>query len=85
MSNPPRYQVKMKRETRGTRTMQYMWTAEVVADGQGSRVVGTGAQGKMRITPDMAQKFPAVFNLRLYGMNANGKIYLTDKILTLNH
>lgn len=83
LSNAPRYQVKLKRETRGTREMMYLWTGDVVADGQGFRVVGTGPQGKMRLTDDMVQKFPAVFNLRLYGMNANGKVYLTDKILTL--
>ena len=32
---------------------------------------------------DIAKQYPAVFNLHVWGMNANGKVYSQDKILTL--
>jgi hypothetical protein len=62
----------------------YLWTGDVVEDGQGFRVLGTGREGVFRLTPDLAAKYPANMNVRLVGMNANGKVYMTDKIYTLN-
>ena len=85
VSNPPKYEVKLKRETRGTRSMMYLWTGEVVADVQGFRVLGTGKQGVFQLPPNLTRKYPAVLNVRLVGMNANGKVYLLDKIYSLTH
>ncbi|MGA2600130.1 MAG: DUF5060 domain-containing protein, partial [Bryobacteraceae bacterium] len=53
-SLPTPYEVKLKRETRATRQMMYLWTGEAAADGQGFRVLGTGAKGSMSISPTMA-------------------------------
>ncbi|MBV9747011.1 MAG: DUF5060 domain-containing protein, partial [Acidobacteriia bacterium] len=39
------YSTKVKRETRATRSMMWLWTGEVAADGQGYRVLATGSQG----------------------------------------
>ena len=64
--------------------MMYLWTAEVTADHQGYRVMGTGAEGAMQPTSRLAVNFPAILLLRLYGMNANGKVYLLTKALQLN-
>jgi hypothetical protein len=77
------YSAKTQRDTRATRSMQWLWTAEVSTDGQGYRVLGTGAEGEMRIPAGIAKRYPAVMNLRLAGMNANGKVYFFDRVFKL--
>jgi len=57
---------------------------DVAADGQGYRVLATGQKGNLRPPPDIAKNFPAVMHLRLYGMNANGKVYELDAALGIN-
>jgi hypothetical protein len=78
------FAVKLTRQTRGTRTMMYLWTGEVAADHQGYRVLGAGAQGTMQPTSRLAINFPAILLLRVYGMNANGKVYLLTKAVQLD-
>jgi hypothetical protein len=78
------FAVKLTRQTRATRAMMYLWTGEVTADHQGYRVLATGAQGTMHATSRLAIDFPAILLLRLYGMNANGKVYLLTKAVQLN-
>jgi hypothetical protein len=78
-SKPVPYEIVIKRETRATRSMMWLWTGEVAADGQGFRVLATGPKGSMQPPAGLAKKFPAVLNLRLYGMNANGKVYALDR------
>ena len=84
VSKPPAFAAKLRRETRATRQMMYLWTGEVVIDGLGARVFGTGREGVFKIPSLMAAQYPAILNLRLVGMNANGKVYMTDKVYTLN-
>ncbi|MEO7651316.1 MAG: DUF5060 domain-containing protein [Bryobacteraceae bacterium] len=74
---------KLKRETRASKQMKYVWTGEVAADGQGYRVIGTGAGGTFQIPRDVATKFPAVLHLRLTGLNGVGKLYSVDRIYKL--
>jgi hypothetical protein len=83
LSKPAAYAAKVKRETRATRAMMWLWTGEVAADGQGYRVLGTGPKGKMNIPFEIAKRFPAVLQVRLVGMNSNGKVYEIDKIVQL--
>ena len=83
LSKKASYAAKLKRETRATRAMMWLWTGEVASDGQGYRVLGTGPKGTLKIPPDIAKHFPAVLQLRLTGMNANGKVYTADKIMQL--
>lgn len=83
LAKPPKFAVKVKRDTRGTRRMQYLWTGEAPVEGQGYRVLGSGPEGTWHIRPNMARKLPAVMNVRLYGLNANGKLYFIDKIYQL--
>jgi Domain of unknown function (DUF5060)/Protein of unknown function (DUF4038) len=78
------FAVKLTRQTRGTRTMMYLWTGEVTADHQGFRVLGTGAQGTMLPTSRLAVNFPAIMLLRVFGMNANGKVYLLTRAVQLD-
>jgi hypothetical protein len=83
LSQPAPYAAKVKRETRATRSIMYLWTGEVAADSQGFRVLGTGQKGTLQLPPNMARTFPAVLHLRLTGMNANGKVYVADRTYQL--
>jgi hypothetical protein len=78
------YAAKLTKETRATRTMMYLWTGDVSAGGQGYRVIGTGASGTLRPLNGIAREFPAIMHLRVYGMNANGKVYALDRALSIN-
>ncbi|MFB3777793.1 MAG: DUF5060 domain-containing protein [Bryobacteraceae bacterium] len=78
-----RFAGKVTRETRATRSMMWLWTGEVSADGRGYRVLGTGREGEMTVPSGLTGRYPAVLNLRLTGMNANGKIYFLDRIYRL--
>ena len=83
VSNPPKYAIKLKRETRGTRSMMYLWTGEVPSNGQGARVLGVGPAGTFRKHNVLFDNPEGVMTIRVYGMNANGKVYLLDKIYRL--
>ena len=78
---PVPFAAVIKRETRATRSMMWLWTGEVAADGQGYRVLATGQKGTLTVPADLAKSYPAVVNLRLYGMNGNGKVYALDRAL----
>jgi hypothetical protein len=80
LSKPPKYALTLKRETRGTRSMLYLWTGDVPVDAEGYRVLGTGPEGTWTFDKRVFRTIPAVMNVRLYGMNANGKVYVLDKI-----
>lgn len=84
LSKPATFSVKVKRETRATRSMLYLWTGEVVPDGQGYRVAGAGASGTLKLPANIALRFPAVLNIRVSAINANGKAYTVDKVYQLN-
>ena len=60
--------------------MLYLWTGDVPIDGQGYRVLGTGSEGTWTLDRNVFRTMPAVMNVRLYGLNANGKVYVLDKI-----
>lgn len=83
IAKPSKYSVKVKRETRGTRSMLYLWTGEVPTEGRGYRVLGTGADGTLTLPRNLAKNFPAVFNIRIYALNAVGKAYAVDKVYRL--
>jgi hypothetical protein len=80
---PLPYSIKLKRETRATRSMMYLWTGEVVNDMRGPRVLGVGKDGTLTVPPELIKTMPNVLSLRVAAMNANGKIYLLDKVLKL--
>ena len=83
LSKQYKFEAKLRRETRSTRSMMYLWTAEVNAEGQGFRVLGTGAKGTFQVPSDIAKKFPATLLVRVAALNANGKAYTTDKLYKL--
>jgi len=84
LSKPVGYSAKITRDTRATRSMMWLWTGEVASDGRGYRVLGTGQQGTLNVPASLAKNYPAVMNLRLYGMNGNGKVYALDRALQIN-
>ncbi len=81
--SPVQFSVKLTRQTRATRAMMYLWTAEVATDGQGFRVIGTGSPGTFTIPPSIARNFPAVLAVHLSALNANGKAYAVDRVYEL--
>ena len=83
MALPPRYSLKIVRPTRGTRELLVEWTAEVVLDGEGFRVAGTGREGTLDIPQAIVHKLPGVLSLRVSILNANGKAYAIDKVYRL--
>jgi hypothetical protein len=83
LSKPPEFAIKVKRETRATRQLSIVWTGEVVADGQGARVLSLGSKGRWELSPHLAVRFPAVFNVRVSAINANGKAYALDRVYRL--
>jgi hypothetical protein len=74
------FAAKITKQTRATRSMMWLWTGEVAADGQGYRVLATEQKGVLTVPPGIVRNLPGVLNLRLYGMNANGKVYVTDRV-----
>jgi hypothetical protein len=55
----------------------------MAADHQGYRVLRACAQGTMQPTSAWPSIFPRVLLLHVYGMNANGKVYLLTKAVQL--
>jgi hypothetical protein len=80
---PSRYGLKIVRPTRATRELLAEWTAEVVLDGEGFRVAGTGLEGTLRIPKEIVHKLPATVSVRVSILNANGKAYAIDKVYRL--
>ncbi len=83
MAVPPRFSLKITRPTRATRDLLVEWTGEVVLDGEGYRVVGTGREGTLHVPKEIAHKLPGTLSLRVSVLNANGKVYLIDKVYRL--
>jgi hypothetical protein len=80
---PTPFSVKLTRESRATRAMMFLWTAESVADGRGVRVLGTGSPGTFVVPSSVAANFPAVLSVHLLALNAHGKAYQTDRVYQL--
>jgi hypothetical protein len=80
---PARFSLKIKRDSRATRSLLAEWTAEVTVDGEGYRVVGTGREGTLQIPPGLAHNLPAAMLLHIAVMNANGKVYTIDNVYRL--
>ncbi len=84
LSKPAPFAVKIKRDSRATRSLLVEWTAEVLVDGEGYRVVGTGREGTLAIPKSLANRYPAVMSLHLMLLNAAGKAYTLDRVYKLN-
>lgn len=81
--SPVPFTISITKDTRATRFMQYLITADVPTEMQGMRVITTKDKGTMTLPSGLASKFPAVMNLRVSAINANGKLYYIDRIVRL--
>ena len=80
---PIPFEIKIVKDSRATRFMRYLVTADVPTEPQGMRVVSTQDKGTFTLPAALATRFPAVLNLKITGMNANGKIYSLDRVVRL--
>jgi len=78
-TQPVSYATKLKRDTKATKNMIYLWTGEVTADDEGYRVLGTGPSGQFRVPANIVRHFPATLHVRVYGLNGLGKLYSLDQ------
>jgi hypothetical protein len=83
MAVQPLYSLKILRPTRATRDLLAEWTAEVVLDGEGFRVAGSGREGTLHIPASIVHKLPGTLSVRVSILNANGKAYVVDKVYRL--
>ncbi len=83
VSHPPRFSLSVLRGSRATRTLWIELTGEVTANGQGYRVIGSGREGTFQIPASMAAGLSPSMLVRVYVMNANGKVYEIDKVYGL--
>jgi hypothetical protein len=79
---PAPFKVKITKANRATRYLQYVWWGEVVAGGEGSRVIGIGSSGTLTLPKALAQA-GVILNLRMQAINANGKAYELNRVYTL--
>jgi hypothetical protein len=83
VAKPVPYAIKLTRESGGTRRMMYLITGEVARDGQGARVLASGKEGTLDIPREMFGELPAVLTMRVFGLNAAGKVYSLDTVRQL--
>ncbi len=80
---PIPFELKIVKDSRATRFMLYYLSADVPTEPQGQRLLSTAEKGTLVLPSALASKFPAVLNLRVAAMNANGKVYLLDRVVRL--
>ena len=80
---PTPFKIKLVKANRSTRTMQYVIWGEVVAGGEGQRLLGVGPSGNFTLPKEFLRESGATLNLRVLAINANGKAYELDKVFRL--
>ena len=78
VAKPVTFSAKITHDTRATRFMMWEWTGDASAGAQGYRVLASSQNATVPLPPDLTSTYPATMHLRLYGMNANGKVYEVD-------
>jgi hypothetical protein len=79
VGQPVAFATTIKKATRATRSMMWLWTGEVTADRRGFRVLATGQKGTFTPQLGLAFHYPATMLVKVYGMNSYGKVYLVSK------
>lgn len=75
------YEIKLKRETLGTRRMYYMLKGDIARDSEGLRLLAAGPTGTFRIPRGLLKQETGTILLRVYALNAFGKLYAVDAFL----
>jgi hypothetical protein len=81
--SPVSLSLTITRDTRATRFMQYLVTADVPTEMQGMQVFSTNGQTPVVFPAALAARLPAVLSIRILAMNSNGKLYSLDRIVRL--
>ena len=79
----PQFSLRITRANRATRALLVEWAGEITSSGQGYRVIGSGREGKLTIPEVLWRNSPANMLLRVYVLNAYGKLYEIDKVYEL--
>ena len=79
LSQPVKFEIKLKRQTKALRNVLFEWTGEVNVSERGYRVIGTGASGIFTIPANIAAEYPAALHVRLTAVNGLGKAYIIDR------
>lgn len=80
---PTPYKLKITRANRASRFMQYVWWGEVVAGGEGARLLGLGSSGNFTVPKEFLTERGSTLHIRLLAINAYGKAYELDKVYRL--
>ena len=75
------YEIRLKRETLGTRRMYYIIKGEIARDGEGQRLLAAGPKGTLRIPVALLKQDVGTLMLRVSALNAFGKLYSVDLFL----
>jgi hypothetical protein len=75
------YEIKLKRETLGTRRMYYIIKGEIARDGEGQRLLAAGVKGTLRIPAGLLKQDTGTIMVRVFALNAFGKLYAVDAFL----
>ncbi len=83
LSRPVKFGLKLKRETKATKSLLVEWTLEQPGGSEGYRVVGTGREGMFSVPRTILDKTTGVVSVRANVLNALGKAYTLDKVYRL--
>jgi hypothetical protein len=84
VGKPATYGIKITRANRATRSMEYLWAGEIVAEGEGPRVLALGASGSFELPAQLMKTRSAMLNLHVAAINANGKAYSVSKVYQIS-
>ncbi len=77
------FKIKLTKTNRATREVQYVWWGEVVAGGEGARLLAVGSFGNLTVPKELIKGPGSDLSVRLMAINANGKAYELDKVYRL--
>lgn len=80
---PVRFEIKTTKQTAGTRRMTYLLKGDVPAGGQGFQYLASGAEGTFTLPEWVFKSGPTSMTLRIFALNAPGKLYSIDTVLTV--
>jgi hypothetical protein len=76
----PGFRLGVLKPSRATRELLVVWTAELTTGSDGGRVAGTGTEGMLKLPEFFAARAPTVMSLHVSILNANGKLYVLDRV-----
>lgn len=78
---PVQFEIRTTKKTAGARRMTYLIKGDVAAGGQGFRYYASGGKGTFTVPPAVFKSGPTSLMLRVFALNAPGKLYALDYVL----